>query len=83
MPYISKKQLKTLRQVRSVLTMESAGFGKAIDEHVLLCDGEGNPIRGATPIKAAEYVRDRTRLWRDTWVLGPLDAIIADLEKDL
>lgn len=87
MPYISKKQLKTLRQVRNIATTETASFG-SIGEHVVpgFMTPEGFHAythRAAAPMASSDYIRDRTRLWRTTWVVGPLDALLADLEKDL
>jgi hypothetical protein len=28
-----------------------------------------------------EYIREKTRLFRESWIIGPLDRIIAELER--
>jgi hypothetical protein len=33
--------------------------------------------------KFTEIIREATRLWRDSWILGPLDEVIETLEKEL
>jgi hypothetical protein len=35
-------------------------------------DGEMNPD---------DYIRETTRLYRESWIIGPLDRIIEELEK--
>lgn len=78
MPYISKTQLRTLEKVREHLEMMHCSFG-VIGEHVVRCDKNGAVWAGEKPAIATDYIRDRTRIWRKTWVLEPLDAILTDL----
>jgi len=52
-------------------TFDCDGIG---GEFITLADG-----RKMTP---TDFVRERTRLWRQTWVIAPLDRLIAkELKK--
>jgi hypothetical protein len=60
--------LTTLREIREIATMKNASFriGK-----------EPFPF-GA---ECTDLVRTATQLWRDSWIIGPLDEVIAEIEK--
>lgn len=60
--------IQTLKRVRDDATMKNARF------HV----GEEPFPFGAD---VSDLVRQATRLWRDSWVVGPLTEVIEKLEK--
>lgn len=64
--------LATLRSVRHHATMGLCDFNGVSGELITLQDG-----RQMTP---TEFIRDRTRLWRQTWILPGLDRLIAKEE---
>lgn len=79
---IGKKQarllLAELKEARRAATLESASFE---------WDGETVTTRGSfasdedgieTP---TNYIRRKTRLYRESWLIGPLDRVIEELEK--
>ena len=63
-----KKMLNDLKEIRAIATMQTARF------HV----GEEPFPFGA---ECTELVREATRIWRESWIIGPLDEIIKELEK--
>lgn len=68
------QKLKTeLEVVRRTATMENARFGNITSNatHVVP-EGE-----------ITDFVRDQTRLWRDTWLVHPLDEMIERVEDCL
>lgn len=67
-----EKLVRDLKDIRRDATMDSAEFG-------LL-----NPERFDYPRREADvtpFIRERTRIWRDTWIVGMLDEMIKDLEN--
>jgi len=81
MPHINKRQLAQLREIRRHLAMETCSFGSTHNEHVIPgYKGTGGFRALGEPIGATDYIREKTRPWRDSWVLSPLDQLIADLE---
>ena len=64
---ISKRDLNTLKGIREIITMERSNFDLGFTDDAL-------------PLKASEvtdFIRERTRLWRESWLLEPLDELIA------
>ena len=76
MPYITQYQLNQLKEIARVATMETAGFN---------FPGETVTVKGSLTgdddgtFDTTEMIRDRTRIWRETWIVNPLQDIIADL----
>ena len=62
--------LSELRELLRIARMESANF----DNHPL-----GREI-AFDPQKPTEYVREITRLWRNSWLVHPLEKLIARYE---
>ena len=60
--------IQQLKEIREISTMKNASF------HV---GDEPFPF-GAD---VTDLVRQATRLWRDSWIIGPLDELITELEK--
>jgi hypothetical protein len=80
-PYINKTQLRQLKEIRRHLAMETCSFDGVHNEHVIPgYKGTGGFRAIGEPIATTDYVREKTRNWRDCWVTGPLDQLIADLE---
>lgn len=73
--YITKKDLAVLKEVRESATMERAGFGMPEDR--VTWSGGFNGEGSAHP---TEYIREQTRLYRESWIIAPLDKLIAKLE---
>lgn len=64
--------LYKLKDVRATAMMETASFGFPNDcvkaTGHFEANFEGHPD---------EYIKEKTRLWRESWIKGPLDDIIA------
>lgn len=69
---MTKADLQTLKDIRKVLEMNSANFDRIgpASETVTLQRGQ-----------VTAFIRERTRLWRDTWLLSPLDTLIAKYDR--
>lgn len=61
--------IKALQEVRKVATMERSSF------HI----GDKPFPFGA---ECTDLVRVATKLWRESWIIEPLDRIIAELKDD-
>ena len=72
---ITKRDLSTIRAVRDIATMENASFGMP-HEYVQRCDSRGNPYANEGPFHMTDFIREQTRLWRESWIIGPLDDLI-------
>jgi len=70
---MTKRDLGTLKGVRNIATMEKAGFGMP-HEFVLHCDSRGKVF--GEPVHVTDFIREQTRLWRETWIIEPLDELI-------
>lgn len=67
---MTKEEHEVLSEIRRVMTLETSQFRALWD------DPERNPL----PKKEADvdaFIRERTRLFRETWVLSPLDELLA------
>lgn len=63
--------LRKLREVRKTATMESASFYLPKEKEDWLKMGNDADT---------EKIREATRLWRQSWILHPLNEVIKDLE---
>lgn len=74
---LTKREKIVLANVIAKLEMKPGkqAFGTSIGESVLVCPWQGNLPEG-DPIDATEYIADRTKLWRETWILPYLKAIL-------
>lgn len=61
--------IQQLREIRNIATMENASFRVGDDP-------------GPFGADVTDLVRQATRLWRNSWIVGPLDELIAELERD-
>lgn len=76
--------LRRLREARKAATMEHAGFddlgGSTL---VRFCP---NPIAASLPRtdpeNETEYIKQRTALYRQSWIIGPIDEAIALVEAE-
>ena len=67
---LTAKEIKKLREIRRLATFESANFSKLMSE----------PEHGSFPKSEAEvtdFIRERTRIFRETWILSALDELLA------
>lgn len=60
---MTKSELYALRRLRKAITFENASFGFQHDK----VDG----------VQVTEFIKERTRLYQETWVLPILDDMIA------
>ena len=74
-PYGPKKMIERLTEVRRKLGM---GEGSHFSPHFGSAEALPKEFREGG---AAEFIRERTRLWRETWILPVLDEVIEALEN--
>lgn len=68
---MTKAELKALKKLRKRANFETAGFGNCAE---------------ALPIQVrdvTEFIKERTRVYRDSWVLPIIDALIAKYDHKL
>ena len=76
------KILVTLREVRDTATMRNASFGW--DKVTTTCNPmnpDGGMGGGTVEVPVTEFIQRRTRVWRESWIIGQLDEAIAKLEE--
>jgi hypothetical protein len=61
--------VERLRDIRNIATMKTASIRYG-----------DRPFPFGADI--TDLVRESTRLWRESWIIGPLDEIIAELEVE-
>ncbi len=72
---MSKRELREkLAEIRAIATMENAGFN-------LMWPDAKDPLP-TTENQVTPFIRERTRLWRASWIIGPLDEIIKELDGE-
>lgn len=78
-----KKQqvLKDLRMARAAATMENAGFHDMGGSMLARFSNDGVTMR-TMPVEETEYIRERTKLYRESWIIGMIDAAIAEIERE-
>jgi hypothetical protein len=73
-PKMPKRELQALiselKQIAKVARMESCDFGSIGNASI----GNKNPT---------QFIRERTKLWRHSWIIGPLEELIDRYEKAL
>ncbi len=77
--------VKQLRDIRDISTMDRASFDGmwepvfiAVKDRVV-CNSRGAGS-GDKP-NVTDFIKEKTDLWRRSWLTGPLDEVIAELEK--
>lgn len=68
------KLIEDLRSIQKDATMKTAHFGNIPTGEVF-----------KYPTNEAEvtaFIEERTRIWRDTWIVGMLAEVIRDLEEN-
>lgn len=70
MSYLTQKQQREIREVIRVATMERSSFSRI-------------GFDGPFPTSEAEvnaFIRERTKIWRETWIIGPLEKLLRKAE---
>lgn len=79
---IGKKKARELlalaKEARRAATMERASFGWPGETVSIAGSFAGNSQDRQTP---DDYIKEKTHSYRESWIIGPLDEIIAELEK--
>lgn len=79
---IGKKKARELlaeaKEARRAATMQNMSVGWPGETLSKVGTFAGDEDGITTP---DEYIRSKTRLYRESWIIGPLDRIIAELEK--
>lgn len=75
----NKLLLKLLGEAIRASKMESAGFDFA-GSTVVRYTGEG--VATSDHMNETEYIKETTRLYRQSWIIGPLEQIVQVLERD-
>lgn len=70
---------KIIADAREIATMERAGF-RELGHGSALTFEDGSTV---TESNVTEFIRERTRLWRSTWILGPLDEALALIDEEI
>ena len=75
---LTKAQRKAIEDVLRHADMATASFGwdKVTTSHNAM-DPDGRAGNGTVDVDVTEFVRRRTRIWRETWLIEPLRAILA------
>jgi hypothetical protein len=69
---IPKERIKQLEELRKYILMENASFG-----HSKLTLHHSHGFVKAGDYTSDAYVKEATRLWRQTWVLPIIDKLLA------
>lgn len=84
--------IKQLKGIRSIATMKQASFESMHKPTILVIEGDQiiartNSALGSRAPNAefhdplTAFIARQTDLWRRSWIIGPLDEIIHDLES--
>lgn len=78
MPHISDAQIQVLQSILKRLDMEDLDTG---NDMVLTITGHpgGYGGTGERSERADEFIKRRTRNWREIWLIRPLERLLADL----
>lgn len=69
---LTKKQLETLREIRRVATLDTAHFAQIVP------DLDANPYP-TSELMVNDFIKERIKLWADTWIVGQIDELLAEL----
>jgi hypothetical protein len=67
------KLIEDLKKIRKDATMQTANFSQLPTGEVFTYPTYETEVTA--------FIEERTRLWRDTWIVGMLDEVINDLER--
>lgn len=70
-------RLAKLRDVQTHLRMETCDFRDSFTDSKPVTMADGSPV---TEGNVTEFIRERTRIWRGSWVTGPLAEVIKSME---
>ena len=76
---MTKGDLRIIKEVRDVATMQRAGFAMP-HEFVQTCGASGKAV--GEPVHVTEFIREQTRIWRETWIVNPLSELIERREQE-
>ena len=76
MPHISAKELAILKEVARTATMKTASF--SFPNEVVLASRES--FGEFENLTVDELIKARTKVWRESWIVSPLEDLIAKLE---
>lgn len=76
MPHISHKELAELREIARTATMKTASF--CFPNEIVLASRES--MGEFESLTVDELIKARTARWRDSWIVDPLEDLIARLE---
>ena len=76
MPHISAKELAILKEIARTATMDNASF--CFPNEVVLASRES--FGEFENLTVDELIKARTKIWRDSWIVSPLEDLIAKLE---
>lgn len=68
---MTKKHIEKIRELRTLMTLETSNFAKLWDD-----PGENPLPKREEDVNA--FIRERTRVWRETWILPVLDELLED-----
>jgi hypothetical protein len=69
---MTRKEHEKLQEIRRLMTFESARFGELWD------DPQRNPLPKCEADVDA-FIRERTRIFRESWILSELDELLAGM----
>ena len=76
MPHISQKELAELREIARTATMKTASFSFPEE----LIDAPRETFGPFERLTVDDLIKARTKVWRDSWIVDPLEDLIARLE---
>lgn len=74
----AREMLSLIKEARRAATMERMSVGWPGEMVSVSGTFAGDNDGVTTP---DEYIREKTKSYRQSWIIGPLDEIIAELEK--
>lgn len=78
-----RNKLIKLRELLGHVKMESCSFSCDTDEaRQLLADIKASPNGGFDGRALTEFIREKTRLWRQSWIIPVVEEMIHELEAN-
>lgn len=71
-----KGLIEELKEIREIATMNTAKFTRIRETQL-------NEMLKIDPKYVSEFIRERTRIWRHSWIIDPLDELIERYEAHL